>query len=59
MDIAGRCPVNVLHTQGMLHTRRALVGSKGVSTSVRYASASSSAFASCRSAVSKPSVNQP
>ena len=34
-------------------------GARACPPAVRYASASSSAFASCRSAVSKPSVNQP
>src|SRR5262249_4308021 len=34
MGIVGRCPMKVLHTQGVMNTRPALVGSKGVSTGV-------------------------
>jgi hypothetical protein len=34
MHISCLCPVNVLHTQRVMNTRLALLGSMGVSTSV-------------------------
>jgi hypothetical protein len=58
MCLSRRYSMKVLHTPGGMHPRPAWVGSTGVPPAVRYASASSSALASLRSAVSKPSVNQ-
>jgi hypothetical protein len=60
MDISGRYPMKVLHAQGVLnmHTQH-WRGGRACLPASRYANASNSAFASWRSAVSKPSVNQP
>ena len=60
IDIFSRCSRKVLHTQWVLNIHiqecRAVRACPPVS---RYANASSNALASWRSAVSKPSVNQP
>ena len=53
------CPVTVVHSPESHRERLRCSPSPHASGTCSHASASSSALASCRSAVSKPSVNQP
>ena len=60
MCISGRYPMKVLHTQWVLNIHiQHCRGGRACPLASRYASASSNTLASCRAAVSKPSVNQP
>jgi hypothetical protein len=60
MDIPGRCPVKALHTQEVMDIHiQPCRGGRACPPASRYVNASSSALASCKSAVSNPSVNQP
>ena len=60
MDISGQCLMKVLHTQEVINIHVQHCREEGLCPPAsRYANASSSALASCRSAVSNPSVNQP
>jgi len=60
MYISSQCFMKTLHNQGLVAMlSQPWRGGRTYLLVSRYASASSSAFASCRSAVSKPSVNQP
>jgi hypothetical protein len=60
MDIFGQCLMKVLHTQWVLNIHiQDYQEARTCPQASRYANASSNIFASWRSAVSKPSVNQP
>jgi hypothetical protein len=59
MDISGQCLMKALHTQEVMNRHiQHWRGGRACLTVSRYATAASSALASWRSAVSKPSVNQ-
>jgi transcriptional regulator len=60
MYISGRCSMKALHTQEVIGTHiQHCWGGRACLPASRYVNASSSALASCKSAVSNPSVNQP